>query len=192
MTIHKRFWVVLLLFQVVFGIAVFAVTRAYYLEKADQTELARSLPEGSAPEEFIQGLVLSDAVRLSSLQLPAPDGQDPVSMLQRADELFGAKQYEQAAVLYARALALLPNDANINNNLGLTLHYLGQSEEALRVLHDGVVKDDTNQRIWLTLGFVSSQTGNTPQAREALTRATQIGNDESIRKSALAMLDELP
>ncbi len=39
----------------------------------------------------------------------------------------------------------------------------------------GLAVDPTHQRIWLTLGFVSSQLGNTEQARTALTTAIELG-----------------
>jgi len=89
-------------------------------------------------------------------------------------------------------LAFDPTNVEVHNNLGLTLHYLGRSEEALRRLNDGVALDSNNQRIWLTLGYVNSQLGNVEHARTALTKATQIGSNESIRQSAERMLDELP
>jgi len=94
--------------------------------------------------------------------------------------------------MYEQLLAFSPNDAEIYNNLGLTLHYLGRSTEALGKLNEGVAADPEHQRIWLTLGYVNSQLGNTEQARTALTTATQIGTDESIRQSAMKMLEGLP
>ena len=113
-------------------------------------------------------------------------------MSRRADEYFANKQYDQATAMYERLLALRPNDVDILNNLGLTLHYLGRSTEALDRLEEGVAVDSENQRIWLTLGYVNSALGNTGQAREALTNAIQTGTDESIRQSAKAMLEALP
>ena len=76
--------------------------------------------------------------------------------------------------------------------VAVTLHYLGRSDEALSYLDKGASLDAANQRIWLTLGYVNSQLGNVDEAREALNKATQIGNDESIRRSAQSMLDGLP
>jgi len=89
-------------------------------------------------------------------------------------------------------LAFNPDDGEIHNNLGLTLHYLGRSTEALDRLEEGAAVDPQNQRIWLTLGYVNSALGNTGQAREALTNAIQTGSDESIRQSAKKMLEALP
>ena len=94
--------------------------------------------------------------------------------------------------MYERLLAFGPNNADVLNNLGLTLHYLGRSSEALGRLNEGVALDPGNQRIWLTLGFVNSQLGNVDEARAALSTATQVGTDESIRESARKMLDGLP
>jgi cytochrome c-type biogenesis protein CcmH/NrfG len=56
----------------------------------------------------------------------------------------------------------------------------------------GITIDPDHQRSWLTLGFVNSQLGNTEQARIALTKATQVGSDDSIRQSASKMLQDLP
>jgi Flp pilus assembly protein TadD len=78
------------------------------------------------------------------------------------------------------------------NNLGITLHYLGRSAEALRWLNEGIAKDPTYQRIWLTLGFVNSELGDTGQARIALTKAVQMGADNEIGQSAVRMLENLP
>ena len=78
------------------------------------------------------------------------------------------------------------------NNLGITLHYLGKSSEAILRLYEGVAIDPTHQRIWLTLGFVNSQIGDTVQARAALNTAAKINADNENGESAIKMLEELP
>jgi Flp pilus assembly protein TadD len=72
------------------------------------------------------------------------------------------------------------------------LHYLGRSTEALDILHKGVAVDSNYQRIWLTLGFVNKQLGNSEQARKALTTAVQLDPDTDVGKSAAKMLEGLP
>jgi Flp pilus assembly protein TadD len=116
---------------------------------------------------------------------------DPAEISRQANEFFARQQYQQAAALYQRLLAIDPQNVEVHNNLGLTLHYLGRSDEALRRLNDGVALDSSHQRIWLTLGYVNSQLGNVEQARTALTKATEVGSNESIRQSAQRMLEEL-
>ena len=186
-----KFWISMAVLQVLFGLAVFSVTREYYIGDADNVSAQQSTTDQSElgwpdgiTETYIAGLVSSS--------INDPTIQDPVEISRQANEFFANKQYDRAVDLYEKLLVFSPNDPEAYNNLGLTLHYLGRSTEALRRLNDGVAVDATHQRIWLTLGFVNSQLGNTEQARTALTNAAQIGADESIRQSAMKMLEDLP
>lgn len=188
---NAKFWISMTAFQVLFGIAVFAITREYY-NLDDGNVSVRPATIDQSALVWPNGITATDITRLSSPSLSESTVQDPVELSRRADEFFANAQYDRAADLYERLLAFGPNDAEIHNNLGLTLHYLGRSTEALRRLNDGVAADPSNQRIWLTLGYVNSQLGNSEQARTALTTATQIGSDESIRQAAMKMLENLP
>ena len=178
-------------FQVLFALVVFAVTREYYI---DRTDNVGTHPSTTSQPALVwpDGITGTDIAPLGWSALSESTLQDPAALSRQADEFFANRQYDRAAGLYERLLALDPNNAEIHNNLGLTLHYLGRSSEAIRRLNDGVTLDPAHQRIWLTLGFVNSQLGNTEEARSALTTATQIGTDESIRQSALNMLENLP
>jgi len=191
MTRDAKFWISMTVFQVLFGFTVFAITREYYIHDADNVSAHPSTIDQSALG-WLNGITETDVTRLSSSAFSEATVQDPVEISRQADEFFANKQYDRAADSYERLLAFSPNNVEIHNNLGLTLHYLGRSTEALRRLNDGVAADPANQRIWLTLGFVNSQLGNTEQARTALTTATQIGSDESIRQAAREMLENLP
>ena len=176
-------------FQVLFGLSVFAITRDYYLQDAN--------PVIAHPPAIDQSALVQRERSVETVRTrpPAWDGspaEDPFEISRQADEFFANKRYDRAADLYERLLSFDPNNVEVNNNLGLTLHYLGRSTEALLRLNDGVVADPSNQRIWLTLGFVNSQLGNTEEARTTLTTATRIGSDESIRQAALSMLENLP
>ena len=187
----SRFWVLLAAFQVAFGIAVFALTRDYYMR--DQgSRIEPPNAAAGAPITWPEGMSESFAAQLDGAAATLPVTQDPVEISRLADEFFVNRQYDQAAQMYERLLAFGPKNADVLNNLGLTLHYLGRSSEALGRLNEGVALDPGNQRIWLTLGFVNSQLGNVDEARAALSTATQVGTDESIRESARKMLDGLP
>jgi tetratricopeptide (TPR) repeat protein len=186
-----RFWIPLSIFQLIFGLAIFGLTRDYYLNEGDRSGVApatRVRTSTGPPPGFLRPEVLRPASPAWDSSMP----QDPAEISRQADEAFGNKQYEQAADLYGRLLAIAPRDAETHNNLGLTLHYLGRSTEALRTLNEGVAIDPRHQRIRLTLGYVNKQVGNDEVALEALTNATLIGNDEAIRKSAMEMLRDLP
>ena len=187
----KKFWTLLLVFQVFFGLAVFAVTRDYYMP--DETvPRGHTLTAAPAASAWSRGMTATDVARLTSPGLVEAAPSDPAEIYRRAEEYFVAGQYAQAAQLYEQLLPFSPDDAEIHNNLGLTLFYLGRTDEALVLLEQGVAKDPDHQRIWLTLGYVNSRLGNVQQAREALTRATETGSNASIREAALEMLAQLP
>jgi len=188
---NNKFWLSMVAFQVLFGLAVFAITRDYYMQDAD---IVGAHPSTMNPSALVwpKDITETDFARLNSSAFSESAIQDPLEISRRADEFFTNRQYERAAESYERLLAFDSKNVEIHNNLGLTLHYLGRSEEALRRLDEGIALDPNNQRIWLTLGFVNSQLGNTEQARTALTKATQIGTDPSIRQAANNMLESLP
>ena len=187
----KKFWTLLLVFQVFFGLVVFAVTRDYYMP--DETApRGHTLTAAPATSGWSRGMTATDVARLTSPGLVDTAPSDPAEIYRRAEEFFVARQYAQAAQLYEQLLTFSPNDAEIYNNLGLTLFYLGRGDDALARLNEGVTKDPAHQRIWLTLGYVNSQLGNVQQAREALTKAAETGGNASIREAALDMLAKLP
>lgn len=186
-----KFWYSMVVFQLLFGLLVFAFTREYYRHEAvGVTSGSLTLQQRSS--DWAGGIGASEFAWLGSQTSNSVPTEDPVEISRRADEYFTNRQYGQAAAMYERLLAFNPDDGEIHNNLGLTLHYLGRSTEALDRLEEGAAVDPQNQRIWLTLGYVNSALGNTGQAREALTNAMQTGSDESIRQSAKEMLEALP
>jgi len=178
-------------FQVIFGLTVFALTRNHYRVESVATSppLPANHPAGA---NLLNTNPESEFEQLMDLFPPDAAETDPAAMLVQADNHFAAGRYQQAAEGYSRLLQLNPGDADIYNNLGITLHYLGRSEEALGILDEGVTVDPLYQRIWLTRGFVNSQVGNLPQAREALIRARDLGPDSDVGRAAQQMLDQLP
>lgn len=187
---NPRFWIVAALFQIAFGLAVFGLTRQYYSRDTDELspEAARVLQSLPDWPDRIPGTATVPAG--GAMDAPATSS-DTMSMSRNADEFFASGQYDKAAELYRQLLAVDPPNVETYNNLGLTLHYLGKSAEALTILTEGVALNPAHQRIWLTTGFVNTQLGRTTEARSALTKA-QVGTDEEIRQSALEMLQALP
>lgn len=182
---NVKWWGMVLVFQVVFGSVVFLLTRAYYLPP--ETQPAASLPSGSA------GLP-KDHPALGSQLRPYPLASvntNPATLLDNANSAYQKKEYETAADLYARALEYDPDNVGVLNNLGLTLFYLGRTEEALQQLTRGTESDPNMQRIWLTLGFVRSNSGQITQAREALEKAVDLDAENQIGKEARRMLEQL-
>lgn len=182
-----RFWVLLAAFEIVFGLAVFAATRYVYTRPAADSALLAAHANLPWP-----GAITELDVALAAPPAPAPvTSNDPVEIARLADEAFAANRYDVAAQLYRRLLDFDARNVDTLNNLGITLHYLGRSSEALQRLNEGIAIEPTHQRIWLTLGFVNVQLGNTEQARSALTNALRMGTDEQIKRSAQSMIDQL-
>lgn len=185
-----KFWVSMSVFQILFALAVFAITREYYATDVHEV-VPKLLTTSQSGPAWPNNISQAEIDRLSLPKLGDLAPQDPVEIYRQAEEFFANRQYDRAAEYYERLLVFSPDDGEIHNNLGLTLHYLGRSGEALERLNKGVLVDPDNQRVWLTLGYVNSQLGNTAEARTALTNATKIGSDESIRRSAMNMLEGL-
>lgn len=192
MSRDSRFWIGMAIFQVAFGLAVFALTRQYYLvPPAPIGSGAVEVADSSGPG-WTESITAANLERFD-LSVPSQtDMRDPAAVSRQANSYFANGQYEQAADLYEKLLEFGPDNADTYNNLGLTLHYLGRSDEALKRLNEGLAADSTHQRTWLTLGFVNSQLGNTDAARTALTNAVQMGADAEIKRSATDMLESLP
>lgn len=192
MTRDAKFWIAMAVFQVFFGLAVFELTRAHYLQQLGGAGAQPAAINQPPPITGPGDITAMARARLSHSSPGDPATQDPVELARQAGDAFSSQQYARAAELYEQMLALDPNNVDILNELGLTLHYSGRSSEALQRLNQGVALDPTHQRIRLTLGFVNSQVGNIQEARAALTAATQLGTDATIRQSALDMLKNLP
>jgi len=185
-----RFWISITIFQVVFGLTVFALTRQYYVDDPGKVSASPATIRQAAPDWTEQNTENDLEQLISSFPGPAVL-QDPIEISRQADKFFANKQYDRAAVLYEQLLLANPNNGKTYNNLGITLQYLGRSTEALRVLNEGIGVDPANQRIWLTLGYVNIQLGNIEQARTALATAVQMGADTGVGQSAEKMLNEL-
>ena len=185
------FWITMAVFQLAFGLTVFALTRHYYLSRtataplpAWAVGLGTALPGGGAS--------IAPGAALPAGHPPLADSDDPSAISERADAAFSAGNYAEAGALYERLLAIDPRNVELYNNLGLTLHYLGRSDEALAKLAKGLELDPQHQRTWLTTGFVNLRLGRNADARAALAKARDTGNDPQIRESAKKMLAGLP
>jgi tetratricopeptide (TPR) repeat protein len=193
---NPRFWALLAVFQLLFGLTVFALTRQYYVSGPQKASAAAQQPAPASPDEGrsnphanLRNNPTGDLAELMS-SFPG-QAQDPAALARQGDQFFAEQRYDLAAQRYRQAIDAGSRDANDYNSLGLTLHYLGRSAEALQVLNEGLALDSTCQRIWLTLGYVNSQLGNAGPAREALTTAVRMGPDNEIGQSAAKMLDSL-
>lgn len=178
---------IFVLMQIVTGVLVFTITRAYYTDNPvinpNTSQSATSEGDDLSTEELIRGLQEYNDQTVSN---------NPEEINQQANALFQRGDYAKAAALYQRIIELSPEDASAHNNLGLSLHYLGRSTEAVGILQRGTELQPDFQRAWLTLGFVRSGMGQNDAAKQALKRAIELGPETDPGKTAKEMLSKLP
>jgi tetratricopeptide (TPR) repeat protein len=168
-------------FLALYGAGIFLAARAMYLEPpallpAGHPPVAAARSE-SRPAGEAGGLVDWKYFRESGARTGAsaePAADDFIAIARRADEAYAAGDYATAATDYERALTFVPDNTDLENNLGLVLHYLGRNDEALGHLESASRRDPAHQRTWLTLGFVRMNTGDREGARDALARAQEL------------------
>ncbi len=205
-------WSAVIAFQIVFGVAVFLITRQIYQVQPvatgpGQAEFQSRIP--GVPHPIPQGMptrgtaslpgserfTLDDAQRLVANRLSGENSAgsaSPEELSRVADRHFQEGLFQKAAAEYARVLEQAPHNVNVYNNLGLTLHYVGRSREAVEILEKGIAVDASYQRIWLTLGFVQSSSGDVAAARPSLNAATELDSDSKVGQEAKRLLDSLP
>lgn len=181
-------WLLALAFLFFYGFTVFAVTRDYYIRHPPRPAVApEQAADRAALGERMRAALGADDPAIPREQLE----QDPALMAREADRLFVAQRYQEAISLYRRLLERNPADSDASNDLGLALHYSGDSAGALAVLRAGADGAPTFQRIWLSLGFIAAQAGDGEQARAALTRARALDPTSEVGVEAQRLLDLL-
>ena len=168
---------------------VFAITRETYRVDTERKPAAGSTL--AIPPAVSSNQLVVNPAMLESLLGPDETQKDPATISMLANQYFAQRQYAEAADLYGQLAALDPANVDNLNNLGLTLHYIGRSDEALEVLARGSRLDPGNQRIWLTQGFVNKSLGNVDAAKSSLQTAEHIDPDSDVGRSASRMLAEL-
>jgi tetratricopeptide (TPR) repeat protein len=182
LNIPKAFWIALAIFEIAFGAAIFVATRSYYRSQSDIDSFA-SLD--------IQSLNFPSTEIAPAPPIDLERPRTPQELAELADTHFANRQYEAAAALYEQLLNQNRSNVDLLNNLALTLHYVGRSDEALRRLEQGIAMDATHQRIRLTRGFVLSQTGRLNEAVGALNAAIQLNDTSQVADSARQMLADI-
>jgi tetratricopeptide (TPR) repeat protein len=180
-------WIILLLFQAFYGFAVFTLTKEHYQRSTIAPAPTQTQPAAAvrAPANIMPQFGGDSVIPESVIQ------DNPQLLAKLGDERFSERRYPEAVELYQKVLALDPNDIDTHNDLGLALHYLGRSNEALVVLKQGVEKNPKFQRIWLTLGFVQMKTAEKDEAKFALQQALEIDPGNAVGAEAKRLLSSL-
>ena len=173
-------WIIITLFIIVFGAGIFIFSRPDYKP---------GKPEDSNPEKTIRGpLVDSDAGKVVPLDQLGINTKDPASLASLGDKYFESNNFQQAIIIYEKVLELNPKDVDTYNDLGLALHYTGQSDSSIQTLKKGTEVVPSYQRIWLSLGFVLASKGMNEEAKPALKKAIEIDPNSTMGQESKRIL----
>ncbi|MBI3753711.1 MAG: tetratricopeptide repeat protein [Deltaproteobacteria bacterium] len=103
---------------------------------------------------------------------------------------FDQHKFTDAIEYYKKAVAMDPEDVNSYNDLGLSYHYIGMSDEGLKYVEEGIKKNPAYQRIWLTKGFILAIKGNIADARSAWEKAYKMDPNSDVGRSAASFLEQ--
>ena len=183
-------WLVAMIALFFYGFAVFALTRDYYLRHPPRPPAQQAAPHGTAGADMAAlGQRMRAALGAEDVDDPAAvDSSDPAALGQAADRLFAARRFADAVPLYRRLLELTPDDIDARNDLGLALHYAGDTAAGLATLRAGAAAAPDAQRIQLSLGFVALQAGDADTAQQALTHARELAPDSDVGREAARLL----
>jgi tetratricopeptide (TPR) repeat protein len=96
-----------------------------------------------------------------------PTAVDAIAYNRQGFDLFQRQMYDSALVHFRTAVEIVPDDAGYRRNLGLTLRYLGEYEEAALHLRRATQLDPTNVVAYGDLAYVLLAAGDTSDALQA-------------------------
>lgn len=118
------------------------------------------------------------------------DPKNPEVLWRLGDAYFDSKQFSESVKNYKKVLEVKPGEADLYNDLGLSLHYLGNSAEAVKYIDEGITKNPYHQRIWLTKGFILAYgMGDLEGAKSAWEKANALNPESQIGKAASEYLE---
>ena len=141
---------------------------------------------GAQQEQHAPAQGMKNATLIADLEARLKDDpKNPDVLWRLGDAYFDAKQFNESVRNYKKVLEVKPGEADLYNDLGLSLHYLGDSAEAVRYIDEGIKKNPYHQRIWLTKGFILAYgTGDLEGAKAAWEKANALNPESQIGKAA--------
>lgn len=118
--------------------------------------------------------------------------EDTRMLVSLADAYFERKRFNEAAVYYKRAVQSDPGNIALYNDIGLAMHYMGNSAEGLKYIEEGITKNPYQQRIWLTKGFILAYgMGDFDAAKKAWEKTKALDPQSGIGKAAADYLTQV-
>lgn len=115
---------------------------------------------------------------------------DPKAFAGAGDIYFEQRKFIDAIEYYKKAIDMDPHDIDTYNDIGLSYHYIGRSDEGLKYVEEGIKRNPAYQRIWLTKGFILAIRGDIAGARSAWEKAYRLNPNTDIGRSAASFLEQ--
>ncbi|MBI4682181.1 MAG: tetratricopeptide repeat protein [Nitrospirae bacterium] len=182
---YKKWLIVLIATATAVFVIVSFVTKQSYSPE----EPVRYTQEQTAVPPVAPGpIVEQDLNKVVPVEELGVDTKNPKELALLGDKYFESSKFNQAIELYKKVLELDPRDIDTYNDLGLAYQYVNRPDLAVDILQKGVKAGPSNQRIWLSLGFVNMSAGNNAEAKTALKKAVELNPQTDIGQEAMRML----
>lgn len=95
------------------------------------------------------------------------------------------KKYEESVQVLREAVELIPDNAPLWYNLGLSLYHSGKAAEALEAWNKTVSIRPNYQDVWYMIGLARSKDGKSAEAIAAFSKNVEISPDDSQARASL-------
>ncbi|MBI5056858.1 MAG: tetratricopeptide repeat protein [Nitrospirae bacterium] len=175
-------WTVAVVLILIIGMVIFAVTTSNHKSETPAVDSAQRKTAPSGP--------LTDSMTQPPVQLDKLP-EDPKELALLGDKYFESGRYDVAVQIYEKTLQKNPDDVDTYNDMGLALHYLKRSNDAINALKKGTQIAPSYQRVWLSLGFILMSTGRNDEAKTALRKAAELNPQTDMGQEAMRILGSL-
>jgi tetratricopeptide (TPR) repeat protein len=121
---------------------------------AGAAQVAPAPAEGAAPTTRAATVDQSQVNALTSVAEREPSNAAP--RVQLGNLYFDAERYSDAIKWYVEAVRLLPNDANVSTDLGVSYYYTNQPDKALEQFEHSLKVDPKHAKTLLNVGIVKA------------------------------------
>ena len=139
-----------------------------------------------------QAWVDPKAARIDTLKAKLFD--DPNSELllsDLGDAYFESQRFQEAILIYEKAATINPQNPDVLNDLALSYHYTGETEQALNALNRAIEADPAYKYAWLSKGFILSSLGKYEEAITSLDKVKELDPGGPLSRSADDFLKEI-
>lgn len=179
---------------VVAALIIFGAGGYYFGTRSSNQGGSQNAYSGSNAGPAVVGTPVNHSTIIADLKTKLNEDPNDVAILTRLGDIyFDLKQFTQAVDYYKKVIRLKPDDADVYNDIGLSMHYLGDSAGGLKYIEDGLKKNPYHQRIWLTKGFILAYgMGDLDAARQAWEKTRALNPESRVGKAASEYLAQIP